>query len=60
MGGYQWQTCEHCSVEGREQTYQPKVAIYARPQGKKGMVRVGWLFRCGHVVVENNIAEGIR
>jgi len=76
MGGHQWKFCPECerqwsltvtsvdpegSAEVKPlQHYHPAIALYGRPPGKKAMVRVGWLLRCGHTIIEKNPAEGIR
>ena len=39
------------------QHYYPAIALYARPAGEKALVRVGWLLRCGHTIIERNLAE---
>lgn len=74
MGGRKWMVCNICQAQttitiassdppnafvGIDPYYHPAIAIYARPPGKKGMVRVGWLLRCGHVIIENNLAGGL-
>jgi len=42
------------------QHYYPAIALYARPPGEKALVRVGWLLRCGHTLIEKNLAEGLK
>jgi len=76
MGGHRWKFCPECerqwsltltSVDpggGAEvkflRHYHPATALYARPPGKKGLVRVGWLLRCGHTIIEKNLTEGLK
>lgn len=74
MGGNRWMTCKECERQSSLTIisadppgavnslahHHPAIALYARPPGQKGMVRVGWLLRCGHTVIENNPAEGLK
>lgn len=74
MGGNRWMVCLICQAQTTLTivsvdppgavnvvlNYHPAIALYARPPGQKGMVRVGWLLRCGHTIIEKNPAEGLK
>lgn len=76
MGAHQWKFCPECGRQwslmvvssdpgGKVaasplQHYYPAIALYARPPGLKKMVRIGWLLRCGHAIIEKNLAEGLK